>query len=162
MLLGLLHSKETAMETQVRKAYRSANVIGIAVKTPDHKKIGEIEELVIDLETGKLAYAVLSFGGHFGFGEKSFAVPWNEFSFMQDETEHYFVLDTNVQKLRKLPGFNKTDWPDMFCANWRCSNPAARSGIELIRVELPEHTKPGQNSRHSTFPCANDSGDSGE
>lgn len=106
------------METQVRKAYRSANVIGIAVKTPDHKKIGEIEEIVIDLESGKLAYAVLSFGGHFGFGEKFFAVPWDEFSFVQDEKEHYFVVDTNAQKLRKLPGFNKEDWPDVASDDW--------------------------------------------
>jgi len=56
------------MQVKVRKAFRSGNIIGMPVKTPDHKKVGEIEEIVVDIETGRMAYAVLSFGGFFGFG----------------------------------------------------------------------------------------------
>ena len=106
------------MEVKVRKVFRSGNVIGIPVKTPDHKKIGNIEETVIDIETGNVAYAVLSFGGHFGFGDKFFAVPWDEFSFVRDEKQNYFVVDTSREKLLDLPGFNKAAWPDVANSDW--------------------------------------------
>lgn len=106
------------MEVKVRKAFRSGNVIGMLVKTPDHKKVGNIEEIVIDIETGRVAYAVLSFGGFFGHGDKFFAVPWEEFSFVHDEKQHYFVIDTSREKLEKVPGFSKEDWPDIANSDW--------------------------------------------
>ncbi len=106
------------MENFVRKAFRSANVIGMPVKTPDQKRIGEIEELVIDIESGTVAYAVLSFGGHFGFGEKFFAVPWSEFSMVHNEAGHHFVVDTSADKLRKLPGLSKKNWPETATSEW--------------------------------------------
>lgn len=106
------------MEVKVRKVFRSGNVIGIPVKTPDRKKIGNIEETVIDIETGNVAYAVLSFGGHFGFGDKFFAVPWDEFSFVRDEKQNYFVVDTSREKLLNLPGFDKAAWPDVANSDW--------------------------------------------
>ena len=59
------------MQVKERRVFRTGNVIGDKVKTPDHKKLGEIEELVVDIESGKTIYAVLSFGGHFGFGDNS-------------------------------------------------------------------------------------------
>ncbi len=106
------------MEVKVRKVFRSGNVIGIPVKTPDHKNAGEIEEVVIDIETGRVAYAVLSFGGIFGFRDKFFAVPWEDFSFVHDEKQHYFVVDTSREKLENLPGFDKQDWPDVANSDW--------------------------------------------
>ena len=106
------------MEVKVRKAFRSGNVIGMPVKTPDHKKVGEIEEIVIDIETGRVAYAVLSFGGIFGYGDKFFAVPWEEFSIVHDEKQNYFAVDTTREKLQKLPGFDKEDWPDVANSDW--------------------------------------------
>lgn len=106
------------MQVKVRKAFRSGNVIGTAVRTPDRKKIGSIEEVVIDIESGQVAYAVLSFGGFFGFGDKFFAVPWEEFSFVHDEKEHHFVIDTSKAKLEKLAGFSKEEWPDVANSDW--------------------------------------------
>ena len=106
------------MKVKVRKAFRSGNVIGIPVKTPDRQKMGAIEDVVIDIETGQVAYAVLSFGGFFGYGDKFFAIPWQEFSFVHDEKEHYFVVDTSRDKLAKLPGFDKEDWPDVANSDW--------------------------------------------
>ena len=106
------------MDVKVRKVFRSGNLIGIPVKTPDLKRIGEIEEVVISIESGKVAYAVLCFGGHFGFGEKFFAVPWKEFRLIHDEDESYFVVDTTREKLKLLQGFDKEDWPDVAKSNW--------------------------------------------
>lgn len=106
------------MEVKIRKVFRSGNVIGMPVKTPEHKKIGNIEETVIDIQTGQVAYAVLSFGGFFGFGNKFFAVPWEEFSFIHDEKENYFIVDTSKEKLNELPGFDKEVWPDVANSDW--------------------------------------------
>lgn len=106
------------MEVKIRKVYRSGNVIGIPVKTPEHQAIGRIEETVIDIQSGKVAYAVLSFGGLFGFGNKFFAVPWEEFTFVHDENENYFIVDTSKEKLKELPGFDKEVWPDVANSDW--------------------------------------------
>lgn len=106
------------MEVKVRKVFRSGNVIGIPVLTPEHKKLGNIEETVIDIQSGRVAYAVLSFGGFFGYGDKFFAVPWEEFSFVHDEKENYFVIDTTKERLKELPGFDKEVWPDVANSDW--------------------------------------------
>lgn len=106
------------MEIKERRVFRTNSILGISVKTPAKKKIGEVEELVIDLNSGKVAYVAVSFGGFFGFGDKFFAVPWEEFSFVKDETENYLVVDTSAEKLKHLPGFDKEDWPDIATTNW--------------------------------------------
>ena len=106
------------MEVKIRNVFRSGSVIGIPVQTPDHKKLGEIQEVVIDVETGRVAYAVLCFGGFFGFGDKFFAVPWEEFSLVHDESEMFFVVDTTREKLKKLQGFSLEEWPDVANTDW--------------------------------------------
>jgi len=71
--------------------------------------LGKIEDLMIDLENGRIAYAVLSFGGFLGFGNKLFAVPWEALSVRPHE--HAFALDVSKEILEKAEGFGKEDWP---------------------------------------------------
>jgi hypothetical protein len=71
--------------------------------------LGKIEDLMIDLENGRVAYAVLSFGGFLGFGNKLFAVPWEALSVRSHE--HAFALDVSKEILEKAEGFDKEDWP---------------------------------------------------
>ena len=106
------------MTINVRKAYQSKNVIGLKVRNSAKDKLGSIEEIVVDIESGTIAYAVLSFNGFFGFVEKFFAIPWSELTLKHDEDESYFVLDTDRDKLSVMPGFNKKEWPDMANADW--------------------------------------------
>ena len=54
----------------------------------------------------------------FGFGDKFFAVPWQEFSLIHDETEMFFVVDTTREKLKKLQGFSLEEWPDVANTDW--------------------------------------------
>jgi hypothetical protein len=60
---------------------------------------------------GRIAYAVLSFGGMLGVGDKLFAVPWQ--ALRLDPGLHHFVLDVSREKLNSAPGFDKDAWPDM-------------------------------------------------
>ena len=73
--------------------------------------IGRIEELMIDVTTGRVAYAVLSFGGFLGIGGKLFALPWSALTV--DEAQKRFVVNVSHDALDKMPGFDKDNWPDL-------------------------------------------------
>lgn len=73
--------------------------------------MGTIEEIMLDLDNGRVAYAVLSFGGFLGLGDKLFAIPWDALAV--DTENERFVLDLDKEQLESAPGFDKDDWPDM-------------------------------------------------
>ena len=66
---------------------------------------------MIDVSSGRVAYAVLSFGGILGLGDKLFAIPWSSLNL--DQENHVFTLDASKEMLRHAPGFDKDQWPDM-------------------------------------------------
>ena len=70
----------------------------------------------LTLETGRIAYIVLAFGGFLGIGDKLFAIPWAKLDF--DPDNHRLLLDTDKETLRNAPGFNKDNWPDMANVEW--------------------------------------------
>jgi sporulation protein YlmC with PRC-barrel domain len=78
--------------------------------------LGEIKHLMIDLHAGKVVYAVLSFGGFLGLGDKLFAVPWGSLAFDMDNK--WFVLNVSKERLKSAPGFDKDHWPAMADAQW--------------------------------------------
>ena len=88
----------------------ASTLCGDKVKNPQGEHIGEIKEIMIDTYNGKVSYAVLSFGGFMGLGEKLFAIPWQALSL--DREKHEFVLSVAKETLAKAKGFDKNDWPD--------------------------------------------------
>jgi len=103
---------------QATTTYRSSNLIGMEVRNPEGEELGEIEDLVIDMESGKIRYAALSFGGFLDIGDKLFAVPINALLLKHDEEENYFVLDVDKEKLETAPGFDSDSCPDFGNAKW--------------------------------------------
>jgi sporulation protein YlmC with PRC-barrel domain len=91
-------------------------LVGNEVYNRDSDDLGEIKEIMLDMRTGRVSYAVLSFGGFLGMGEKLFAVPWEALKL--DTVNKRFVLDVSKDRLDSAPGFDKTHWPDMADANW--------------------------------------------
>jgi sporulation protein YlmC with PRC-barrel domain len=75
-----------------------------------NEDLGEIEDYMIDLENGRIAYCVLSFGGFLGMGDKLFMVPWKALTL--DTVNKRFILDVDKERLKKAPGFDKDNWPD--------------------------------------------------
>jgi len=71
--------------------------------------LGNIHDYMIDLDSCRIAYCVLSFGGFLGMGDKLFAVPWQ--SMTLDTQRHRFVLEVSKEKLKNSPGFDKDHWP---------------------------------------------------
>ncbi|MEP6998531.1 MAG: PRC-barrel domain-containing protein [Betaproteobacteria bacterium] len=78
--------------------------------------LGKIEAIMLDVTSGRIAYAVLSFGGFLGMGAKLFAIPWGALTL--DAREKQFVLDVSKEKLESAEGFDKDHWPSMADPNW--------------------------------------------
>lgn len=82
---------------------------GTEVKNPGGKNLGDIKDIMIDLDTGRIAYMVLSFGGFLGIGDKYFAVPLEALTI--DKEDNKFIMDVSKEKLENAPGFDKDNWP---------------------------------------------------
>ena len=87
------------------------DVIGKKVVNLDGEDIGEIKEVVIDSGAARVTYAVMSFGGFLGLGDKLFAVPWVSLNY--DRGNDVFFMKANKELLKNAPGFDKDNWPDM-------------------------------------------------
>lgn len=91
-------------------ALSASTLIGDDVKNSAGEDLGQIEDIMIDIDTGRIAYAVLSFGGFLGIGDKLFAVPWGAMTL--DLEDKAFILDVNKEMLEDAPGFDKDNWPE--------------------------------------------------
>lgn len=78
--------------------------------------LGDIKDIMLDTRSGRVAYAVLSFGGFYGMGDKLFAVPWCALKL--DTVNKRFTLDAEKSRLETAPGFDKDHWPDMADQRW--------------------------------------------
>jgi hypothetical protein len=94
-------------------------LIGNDVYNQQTEDLGTIKEIMLDMRTGRVSYAVLSFGGFMGMGDKLFAVPWD--ALRLDTENKRFVLDVTRARLEGAPGFDKHHWPDMADASWEQS-----------------------------------------
>ncbi len=77
--------------------FRTGTIIGDKVKNYEGIELGELKDLLIDTETGKIQYGVLGFGGFMGVGEKEIAVPFE--AFVLKEGENYFLLNADKETL---------------------------------------------------------------
>lgn len=133
------------MNTHVQKASR---LKGMNVKNTANENIGEIQDLMIDLDTGEISYAVLSFGGFMGIGDKYFAVPIEAMDISHSSNE--VTMDISKEQLENAPGFNKDDWPmeaspefvNTVYQHYGYNRPERRTGGEQGR----------QSGRHQTRP----------
>lgn len=83
------------------------------------ENLGEIEDIMLDVPSGRIAYAVLSFGGVMGVGDKLFAIPWDMLTL--DTNRKCFVLNIDKEQLKNAPGFDKDHWPSMADPTWTAS-----------------------------------------
>ena len=103
------------MATQVDERRETASLIGsdkvegTAVYGPDQRKIGTVQRVMIDKVSGKVAYAVVSFGGFLGMGEDYYPMPWAKLDY--DTSLGGYRVDITEEQLKRAPKFNRsTDW----------------------------------------------------
>jgi sporulation protein YlmC with PRC-barrel domain len=91
-------------------------VIGSKIVNQQNEDLGKIEDVVVDVEAGRIVYAVLSFGGFLGMGDKYFAIPWEAFRFAV--TDKTAILNVDKKLLENAPGFDKDNWPNLTDSSW--------------------------------------------
>lgn len=101
------------------KSLRSSELIGLNVKNSQGQDLGEVEDFVIDVKDGRVAYLALSFGGFLGIGDKLFAVPFDQVKFHHGTDETYVMYDISKERLANAPGFDSDNWPDLNDPQWR-------------------------------------------
>jgi hypothetical protein len=103
----------TDVMTKPHQLIASDRVDGTVVRRPNGDKIGHIERLMIDKLTGKVAYAILSFGGFLGIGSRFLPLPWSRLSY--NPMLESYQLDLHDDELRSAPSFRADadfDWGD--------------------------------------------------
>jgi sporulation protein YlmC with PRC-barrel domain len=94
-----------------RRTLGASSLIHDRVVNLAGQDVGRIEELMIDVISGRVAYAVLSFGRMLGFKAKLFAIPWSAITV--DEAKRRFLVNVSREALDKMPGFDRDHWPDL-------------------------------------------------
>lgn len=89
---------------------------GDRVLTMDGDDIGQVADIMLDVRTGRIAYAVVSSRGLPGSGDKLLAVPWNVL--VLDVERKCFVLPVATERVREAPGFDRNRWPAMADPVW--------------------------------------------
>ncbi|HLW70577.1 MAG TPA: PRC-barrel domain-containing protein [Candidatus Binataceae bacterium] len=94
-----------------RRVLSASTLAKDSVRNRSNENVGSIREIMIDVPSGRVAYAALAVGGFLGLGERLFAIPWQALTL--DEDNKCFILDVDKERLMNAPGFDKDHWPDM-------------------------------------------------
>ena len=103
-------------DTEMRETHAligSDKVEGTKVYRPDGEKIGQVERIMIDKQTGKVAYAVMSFGGFMGMGHDHYPLPWSMLNY--SETLGGYEVNITDDQLKGAPKYSQSeswDWGD--------------------------------------------------
>jgi sporulation protein YlmC with PRC-barrel domain len=119
------NSEQGEAKVALSHTLRTNDIIGLSVKNNRHEDLGKIDDLVIDMKSGEVRYAAVSFGGIAGFGGKLFAVPWQSMTFMYGEpnkaNSRHFMFDVTKEQLENAPGFDSARWPNVADPKWAAS-----------------------------------------
>lgn len=93
-----------------RRTLSASSLIGDKVTNDASEDLGSVKDIMLDTETGTVAYVVVSFGGLLGIGDKLLAIPFQKFTI--DEANKEFNLHVDKETLKAAPGFDEDHWPD--------------------------------------------------
>jgi sporulation protein YlmC with PRC-barrel domain len=97
----------------------SSKIVGCKVENAQGENLGKIESLMLDLQGGRIAYAVLSFGGFLGMGDKLFPVPMEALHFRASDEK--VTLNVDKETLKNAPGYDRDTLPNANDQAWRSS-----------------------------------------
>jgi sporulation protein YlmC with PRC-barrel domain len=99
---------------------RGSKLLGMKVHDRQGASLGDIKDVIVDTNTGRVHYAVLSFGGVLGVGDKLFAIPLSR---LRSDAKGRLTLDVDKEQLKSAPGFDAARWP-----NW--NDPGYRAQVD--------------------------------
>lgn len=107
------------------RTVRASELIGKNIQNGAEESVGEIADIVLNQQTGKVEYVAVTYGGFLGMGDKMFAVPHKAFKVQpdpdapNDPSASVLVLDVTQQQLEGAEGFDQDNWPDSSDRNWK-------------------------------------------
>lgn len=104
------------MTTPKGRNLTAKTLIGDYVSNPQGERLGMVEDFMLDLESGRVAYIVVSYGTLSNLKDKLFAVPWK--AFRLDTQGHRLILDVDESVLKNAEGFDQANWPNTFDRDW--------------------------------------------
>ncbi|RZI84854.1 MAG: PRC-barrel domain containing protein [Rubrivivax sp.] len=84
---------------------------GNKVVNQQNETLGTVQDIMLDVPRGRIAYLVMSSGGFLGLGDRLFAIPWSVL--VLDTDRKCFVLDARKSTFENAPGFDKNHWPSL-------------------------------------------------
>ena len=87
----------------------SDKVEGTPVYNRQNEKLGSIHNLMVDKRSGKVEYAVMSFGGVLGMGTDYYPLPWGSLTY--DPAQGGYIVDIDKETLKSAPHYKPTDTP---------------------------------------------------
>jgi sporulation protein YlmC with PRC-barrel domain len=103
-------------EGQQINAFMVEKIVGSKVMNLKGETLGKIENLVVDIDTGRIVYAVLESGGFWGIGDKLLPVPWESLAALP--SEGIFFLNQSKEQLAKAPAFDRKNLPNRGDMSW--------------------------------------------
>lgn len=103
-------SSQASSAQELRNDMRASDLLGKTVRNKEGKDLGEVEDVLVNMNSGRVQYTVLSFGGFMGMGDKLFAIPLD--SFDRSQQRDHLVLNVSEERLKKAEGFDKDKWPN--------------------------------------------------
>jgi hypothetical protein len=155
--IGLMGAGIVAAQDEMPgRLVRATEAIGMDVRSSANENLGDIQDIVLDQQSGRVAYAVLSFGGFLGIGDKLFAVPWA--ALKETPKQDAFVLDVPKDRLEKAPGFDKDKWPNLNDRQWG-SQIHTYYGVKPYWEIKVGVIQPPANGKETSKPGAGQNGD---
>jgi sporulation protein YlmC with PRC-barrel domain len=144
------YKQEVRIESPVKTVNRAHSLIGMEVRNRNDEKVGDIKDLVVDLQSGKVAYATIAVGGFVGIGEKLIAVPPSALT-PSERSDKYVIIDATRGEIADAPGIAQTNWPDYRNPNYnespffhprgRGAAPATESGKSKLYTDAQRNDK---------------------
>jgi hypothetical protein len=102
---------ERAMESrdETVSLISAGKVSGTSVYNTAGESLGQIHDVMIDKKTGRIAYALMSFGGFLGIGERYHPLPWATLKY--DTRQGGYVVGLTAQQLKDAPTFGAAERP---------------------------------------------------
>ena len=103
-------------EGQQINAFMVEKIIGSKVMNLKGETLGKIGNLVVDIDTGRIVYAILESGGFWGLGDKLIPVPWESLAALP--SEGIFFLNQSKEQIEKAPAFDRKNLPNRGDMSW--------------------------------------------
>jgi sporulation protein YlmC with PRC-barrel domain len=111
----LVYAHDTDANARSDRTYKDTDLVGLNVQNQQGETLGKINNMAVDPQMGRIPFAVIQYGGFFGFGGKYVAVPLSAMDLRTDENGRpkMFVLNASKDQFAKAPSFEGNAWPDM-------------------------------------------------